>query len=1055
MSDDLPSPDASSLLAHSGWVRALARSLVADRHLAEDIAQESWLAASAHPPKSEGNLRAWLGRVVTNAARQRQRADRRRDRRERRAASARPTTAPAAADVVEQAETQQQVVASVLALAEPYRRTLLLAYFQGKSASEIAKEQGVPAGTVRSRLHRGLAQLRKELTEHYQGDDAWRAALAPLALAGATGVGAVSKATAPYATGWLLMQMKSTVAVVVVAIAALSTAWIATSWILDASEPPAAPGTSAVLAGTESEADVATGAPTGPAGAAARQPALASATMTGRVRAPDGGPVANAVVDVVDPSAPGRLVHGSATSRADGTFAVALATAPGEEVRCEVSAKGFYPGTMTVEVGDAPVEIQLAWECVLTGRVVHAESHEPVVGARVSLGVAAALTSADGRYEVAEAALDQALPIRVTKTGFLATTAEITVTGPIRSERDFELVPGESVLVTVVDDATGAPLAGAAVRASHGDEGEMARTDDAGQFPLPLVPGEGVSVRVELAGYAELWWYWSEPHTETPFTLRLLPLGWITGTVWGGDGKPIADAWVYAVQEEAPLGRFATFSDTTGIHRIEFPRAGLLRPPEGFDVDRLIRNVLAREMHDYVSVEREASTLGLPGRLSPCIGTTTDAEGHFALPVPPKETPYLLHAGGEGLVSVQSPPVPLTYGHRNAQVDLNLVPSAAVYGRALRNDEPWQRGVVVWSHGDARGGFVQPSADGQYQLDDVPPGRVTIAARDQFGNPAGEPVSVELVAGVRTEVNLTWREAMTEIHGAVTSADGAPQAGLEVSAHPSVGYFDGSRAITDAQGHYALTVRDGRSYDVMVFREPLRWEKSGVAAGSRDVDFELPPEGALLLRITDAATGEAIVARNLYRGSTRLAWRPPGASTYDYAQGTTQPDGTLAVALPVGNVDVALDFSAIGYVPLELRSVRVTTIENATPVSVALERGLRLDLEFDAAQGLEEARREGRALFLLAESELAEVKGPFPTQQTESNVNFGGVHMWLARLGLQDRFIVLGDSGQWTATGLRPGRYTLRSYPNTVRFSPEWISVEADDVAARVTWTRR
>lgn len=70
----------------------------------------------------------------------------------------------------------------VLALPQPQRSTVLLRYFEGLEPSRIARRQGVPAGTVRSRLKRGLDSLRADLDRECGGDrQAWVAALLPWA----------------------------------------------------------------------------------------------------------------------------------------------------------------------------------------------------------------------------------------------------------------------------------------------------------------------------------------------------------------------------------------------------------------------------------------------------------------------------------------------------------------------------------------------------------------------------------------------------------------------------------------------------------------------------------------------------------------------------------------------------------------------------------------------------------------------------------------------------------------------------------------------------------
>jgi RNA polymerase sigma-70 factor (ECF subfamily) len=57
--------------------------------------------------------------------------------------------------------TQQEVVRRALAkLPEEQRHTLLLAYFEGLTQSEIATKLGAPLGTVKTRMRSGMMKLR-------------------------------------------------------------------------------------------------------------------------------------------------------------------------------------------------------------------------------------------------------------------------------------------------------------------------------------------------------------------------------------------------------------------------------------------------------------------------------------------------------------------------------------------------------------------------------------------------------------------------------------------------------------------------------------------------------------------------------------------------------------------------------------------------------------------------------------------------------------------------------------------------------------------------------
>ncbi len=61
--------DPELLLEHSSWASRLARSLVGES-AAEDLVQETWLAALRHPPKTNRPLKPWLRTVLGNLARE-------------------------------------------------------------------------------------------------------------------------------------------------------------------------------------------------------------------------------------------------------------------------------------------------------------------------------------------------------------------------------------------------------------------------------------------------------------------------------------------------------------------------------------------------------------------------------------------------------------------------------------------------------------------------------------------------------------------------------------------------------------------------------------------------------------------------------------------------------------------------------------------------------------------------------------------------------------------------------------------------------------------------
>ena len=149
------------LLAHQAWVRALARSLVGGQVEADDIEQATWVAALERPPPHGRNLRAWLGRVVRRRRVDHLRAEQRRTNRER---GVPPRNAQGGPELLlVRGELRARLAQEVLGLDEPYRSTLLLRFYEDVEPGEIARIQGVPVATVRTRQHRAIQQLRQRM----------------------------------------------------------------------------------------------------------------------------------------------------------------------------------------------------------------------------------------------------------------------------------------------------------------------------------------------------------------------------------------------------------------------------------------------------------------------------------------------------------------------------------------------------------------------------------------------------------------------------------------------------------------------------------------------------------------------------------------------------------------------------------------------------------------------------------------------------------------------------------------------------------------------------
>ena len=111
--------------------------------------------------RGDGAFAGWLLRIVANEARNRRRAAGRRSAHELRLAE--PLVAPAAEAAVVQASQRRAIADAVAALPEKLRDVVACRHLLDLSEAETADVLGVPAGTVKSRLSRGLDRLRDTL----------------------------------------------------------------------------------------------------------------------------------------------------------------------------------------------------------------------------------------------------------------------------------------------------------------------------------------------------------------------------------------------------------------------------------------------------------------------------------------------------------------------------------------------------------------------------------------------------------------------------------------------------------------------------------------------------------------------------------------------------------------------------------------------------------------------------------------------------------------------------------------------------------------------------
>ncbi len=163
--DDVPTWD-EIVERHSDRVYRLAYRLTGNLHDAEDLTQEVFVRVfRSLDTYTPGTFEGWLHRITTNLfldqarRRQRIRFDALSDERASRLASRAPGPDTVYADTT----FDDDIESALAALPPEFRAAVVLCDVEGLSYDEIADILGAKLGTVRSRIHRGRAQLRAAL----------------------------------------------------------------------------------------------------------------------------------------------------------------------------------------------------------------------------------------------------------------------------------------------------------------------------------------------------------------------------------------------------------------------------------------------------------------------------------------------------------------------------------------------------------------------------------------------------------------------------------------------------------------------------------------------------------------------------------------------------------------------------------------------------------------------------------------------------------------------------------------------------------------------------
>jgi RNA polymerase sigma factor (sigma-70 family) len=878
------------LLAEAAWLRELAVRLAGDADAADDLVQETWMAAMRGAPERRESARPWLATVLRNAWRMRARSEGRRSAREQ-AAAVLGDEVPTPETLLERAEAQRMLADLVLRLDDPYRTTVLLHFGEGLSLADIARAQGIPASTVRWRLKTALDQLRDRLDATTGGRRHWALAFM-----------AVPK-------GALVAHKSTKIAAAVVALVLMLAAGLFYILTADrgAEDEKAAGSRGGALtpdplgSPSRGESDEAIPAWLIQAGVEQRR-------IAGRVTF-DGAPVRGASVELASlASESGVAVAPRHTTNAAGEFD--FGPRPATEWAVRASAPGKTGAAVSLDLRNpvarpAPDQLELELgpcEAALVGTVRDA-SGGAIAGARVARlamgrsavpGGAAVETDADGHYELCVVPRWPAgrASVEISADGYGA----IVFTGYVigRVEIDFALVPAAAIVGRVVRDETGEPLAKAHVFVASGPWGiersawRGTFTGDDGQFRIDEVAPGRHRVFARAEGMVET-------SRATPvvveagqiseeLVIRLGAGSLVRGVVLEG-GEPVAGARVATQALEGRSRSRVAVSQEDGTFVLEgVPRGEVRFTASPYDVVSPASFRVEKAEHDGVVLEVEAlgAIVGqvVRGR-RPVPGAFINIHGPNARELEPiradadsrfearglRPGRWTLFAATERNDAFGRAPeiIQLARG-ATEEVTIELAYSAAIAGVVLDQDGAPVPGVsVAFQHttlDDA--GVAITSADGTFRAAMmIGGGQYRTAVKAHQGSssllpPApGAELPLVTLADADSEItNLVIKVQLDRlsIAGAVVDTSGAPVADARVvatmvQAGEEPRFFrwvHHAAAVTDVEGRFSIADLSDGTYAVQA-RSPAGAEATatGVRAGRADVALTLPAPGAI------------------------------------------------------------------------------------------------------------------------------------------------------------------------------------------------------------------
>ena len=824
-------------------------------------------------PEEVREPRSWLAATLRRGWSKSLRGMRHRSDREREAA--RPQSSDPLTDTLEREEARRVLLNALATLEQPYRSCLLLRYFEGLPPRRIAKRLDLPVETVKTRIKRGLAQLRARLDDGTDGGRAtWALALAPLALSGPA-----VPLLPVFDTLLELLIMSTKTKLALTAAALLGIVLVTARLWPETSNRSAGPEVvhgevvnAAELAEPETEPELELAeAPSHEVERVEVQPAetvvpeakklLTHGSVSGLVLWHDGTPAAGVAATVIAWNMPSPRYNAlEAMTSADGRFhfervlagRIVARTGRGGHTRAEVEAGE-----------EIKVVIELPRGFDVKGTVVDGEG-APVADADIAFSgmsprSARVVTQSDaqGRFGLRSVG-DGLVWVGATAPGY-APSPMPTLTGAEGAEVPVELVldvRGGEVSGLVLDPS-GEPVPGAAVYADTPQKRRGSAwapaplrsfTDEEGRYrELSVAPGE-CQITVRTMGFAP--WHGTVEVREgvlSELDVQLVEGVDVHGIASDGQGNAARRVEV-SVQSNGRLEQMVIAGDD-GSYRLPDLEPGTFEIYANGDERGRAQATLSGEPGDSIEWNFQLASLQLAGRVTDEEGTplegwtlrlqstsfenhhfafaTTDAEGRFLFEgCQDRDYGIDVEAAGSRFASLSVKDVHPPADDLLLRVPLDRVPSVRIVGTVLDADRKPAKtaslGVSSWRFTNSP--IVHVDENGRFEFGPLPPGKWSVSVRTP-DRPSFRTESRDLAADEIWDVGTIHIDDEGSFRANLVRDAAAPDGAPSVSLRHEGGYtrdlmqVDGDEVWADAlaPGNYTLIV-EGEGFAATLHR---------------------------------------------------------------------------------------------------------------------------------------------------------------------------------------------------------------------------------------------